>query len=283
MAGNTFKVDMGELAAASKALDKTVFPHLSQTVAFLVDKAYLDWVQSVKQASGVWTGDKERYTKSLRATMNGPYAGEVATDLKLAEEIETGRPEQDLKKMLDSSTKVRVSEKGHRYLIIPMRHNLPGYSALGKAMPAAVAMQAKKLSQSFVTGQGLRPTGQGYKGGTFLSDPKTKSAYLVTSNSYKWGDRLPNNPAPGQGFAKLKPEHTASIYAGMVRMGANSGKAKSSTYMTFRVMSEAPSQKNKWIIGPRPGQFIAKQIQDKINQMSEQAFQSAMAADLMGI
>lgn len=275
MAGNTFKVALGDLAATSTALDKTVLPHLSQTVAFLVDQGYADWVQSVRQAQGVWKGDKERYESSLNRTMKGAYAGEIWTDLKLAEEIERGRPEKDLKKMLDTSLKVRVSNKGHRYLIIPFRHNTAGNAALGKPMPANVGAQAKKLSQSFVTGQGMRPTGQGYQGGTFLSDPKTKKAFLVTGNSYKWGDKLPAGLAP-----KLKSSHTTDIYANMVRMGANSAVAKSSTYMTFRIMSEAPNQRDKWIIGARPGLFIAKAVEEKIAKVAEKAFESAIAADL---
>lgn len=269
---------MADLAEASRAIDKTVFPHLSSAVNFLVEKGYQSWVESVRNAPHVWVGDKERYEKSIQRQMTGDFRGEIWTDLKLAEEIDTGRPERDLKKMLDTSLKVRVSQKGYRYLVIPFRHNIPGMSAWNKSMPGNIYKEAKMLGQSKITGQGLRATGEGYKKGAFLSDPSTKSAYLVTKNQYQWNGRLPAGLAP-----KLKPEHTSDPYAGMVRMAANSKKSKSSTYLTFRVMSENPNQANKWIIGQSPGLFIAKTIEEKLSKIAEQAFQSAMAADLMGI
>jgi len=272
------KVDMADLASVSGMIDKTVFPRLSQTVAFLVEQGYESWVQSVRQANGVWKGDKARYEDSLKRSMTGDFSGEIWTHLKLAEEIDEGRPERDLKRMLDSSTKVRVSGEGNRYLIIPFRHNIPGQTAWNKAMPTQIYAQAKKLAQSRLTGKGMRPTGEGYAGGTFLSDPKTKSKYLVASSSYDWNGRLPAGLAE-----KMKPHHTTDIYAGMVKMAANSKKGKSSTYLTFRIMSEAPNQKDKWIIGQKPGLFLAKDIEQKIQGIAEKSFSSAVAADLMGI
>jgi hypothetical protein len=272
MADYLIKVDMGDLAAAGP-IDKTVFPHLNQAVQFYVNQAHASWVESIRTAQGVWKGDKERYEDSLQSVMLSDFAGEVWTDLNLAEDIDTGRPERDLKKMLDTSLKVRVSQKGYRYLIIPFRHNIPGNAAWNQAMPGKIYLMAKKMSQSKVTGQIMRPTGQGSKG-PFLSDPKTKGPMMVPGHSYQWGDRLPAGLAP-----KLKAFHATDPFAGMVRMAANSPKAKSSSYMTFRVMSEAPQQARKWLVAPKPGLFLAKQIAAKIEKLAEQSFQYAIEQD----
>lgn len=268
-------LDLGELAAKGP-INETVFPHLSQAVATLTEQAYLDWIEGIRKARGVWSGDKAAYEKSLQWDMVSSFHGTVWTPLKLADEIETGRPPRDLKKMLDTSTKVRVNKKGLRYLIIPMQHNVPGMDKLAKDMPPHVYDLAKKMQQSFVVGQGLRPTGAGYSGGQFLSNPKTKGPYLVTANTYKWGDRLPAGLAP-----KLKPHHTTDIYAGMVRMAANTPKAKSSAYLTFRIMRE--DQSNKWIIPAKEGLFLAREIEKKIKAVAETAFQQALSLDMAGL
>lgn len=274
-----FKVDLGDLAAAGP-VDKTVFPHLAQSVRNFVELAHQDWVQSIRQAQGVWStgigeriGDKERYEDSLQVKMTGDFAGEVWTDLKLAEQIDLGRPERDLKKMLDTSLKVRVSKKGYRYLIIPFLHQTPGQTAWNQAMPAKIYLMAKKLPQSNITGTFMRPSGQGSKG-PFLSDPKTKGPMMTEGRSYQWNGRLPAGLAP-----KLKSFHATDPFAGMVRMNENSAKSKHSSYLTFRVMSEAPQQARKWLVAPKPGLFLAKQVSEKIEKLAEGAFQYAVELD----
>jgi len=268
-------LDLGELAAKGP-IDGSVLPHLAQAVGFLTEQAYLDWVESIKRAKGVWVGEKERYQKSLQWDMTSAFHGVVWTPLKLAEEIEKGRPPRDLKKMLDTSLKVRINKNGQRYLIIPMRHNIPGQDALAKSMPPSIYGQAKGMAQSSITGSFRRPTGQGFQGGTFLSDPKTRKAYMVTGHKYDWKDRLPAGLAP-----KLKPFHAVDIYAGMVRMKANTPKAKSSVYMTFRIMREDQSQ--KWIIPAKEGLFIAREVEKRVRSVAERAFQAALEQDLAGL
>lgn len=259
---------MGEVASQGP-LDASVFPNLAQAVRFFVELAHQDWVERIRQSKGVWKGDKERYEDSLRVRMLGDFAGEVWTDLTLAEQIDLGRPERDLKDMLGASLKVRTSSKGYRYLIIPFRHNIPGNNAWGKAMPGKIYLMAKQMSQSHVTGKFMRPTG------ALVSDPKTKSQMMVPGHTYQWGDKLPAGLAP-----KLKSFHATDPFAGMVRMAANTPKAKSSTYLTFRVMSEAPQQARKWLVAPKPGLFIAKTVSEKVEKLAQGAFEYAIQKDI---
>jgi hypothetical protein len=269
-------IELSGLPELQHAIDATVFPRINQSIRQLLDMAHQEWAERALKAPKVWQGDKDRYVKSIDQKMTGDFAGEVWTDLPLAEDIERGRRERDLKRMLDTSTKVRISKKGKRYLIIPMRHNTSGFSAHAKAMPASVHVKALAMKKSQVTGTFKRPTGQGFKGGTFLSSQKTKSAYLVTGHKYQWGGRLPAGNAP-----KSKPHHATDIYAGMVRMNTSSGKQNSSAYMTFRVMSE--DQSDKWIIPAQPPQEIAGAVERHLRAMAEPVLQAAMAADVAAL
>lgn len=195
------------------------------------------WREEIRRARGVWVGDKERYEGSLKIDLQrqtpmggelGVWTGTVFTDMKLAEEIEHGRPARDLKTYLSTSNKARTSKSGSRYLVIPFRHNTPGHQALGPAMPKAVYLHAKKLNQTIV------PAIVGHTGSS----------------------RLPAGLAP-----KLKPEHATDPYAGMVRMAANSPKAKSSTYLTFRTMS---SKSGGWIIPPKDGLELVQKVEQAV-------------------
>ena len=170
--------------------------------------------------------------------------------------------------MLDTSLRVRTVTKGKnagkRYLIIPFRHQTPGNNALGRDMPLDIHNKAKLLLSSSVTGRSHRPSGTG------ALSIKSKSPIMVPQKSYKWGDRLPAGLAP-----KLKDFHTTDIYAGMVKMNTSAGKAKSSQYLTFRVMMEGSP---KWIVSAKPGlkivEKIAKEIDAAAPLLISQAFKS---------
>ena len=93
---------------------------------------------------------------------NDEYRGAVINDAPHARFIEDGTPVHDMKKMLWTSNKVRISKKGKRYLIIPFRHGTPssGSSEGGKGteratlqtMPKSVSKVAKDLGISHQTG-----------------------------------------------------------------------------------------------------------------------------------
>lgn len=226
-------------------------------IGVAAQKVKEEWADRVMKEKGIWHVERVRYTQSLYWEYTGPFSAVVTTDLKIAQEIEQGRPAKDFKRMLSSSMKVRVAQggkhKGQRYLIIPFRHNVPsaaGPSSYARQMPADVYALAKQLAPTKVTGSGKRESGTG------AYDTKTKKKYLVPQKQYDWGGRLPAGMKP-----KLKPHHTTDIYAGMVRM--KTGK-KSSSYLTFRVMGEW--QSNKWIVPAQPGKWIAKAVAESVQQ-----------------
>ncbi|MBE0437614.1 MAG: hypothetical protein IBX56_17650 [Methylomicrobium sp.] len=250
------KVDLNDVLVALDAAVKDVFPQMSQAVQMVAEHGANEWRSRVAKAR-LWNVEKQRYIESIQWRMVNPLSAEIWTDYNLADEIEKGRPSRDLKKMLQTSKKVRLSKSkshnGQRYLLIPFRHNVPGNDALAMSMPSDIYAVAKHLEKSQVLTPGSK------KPATRLS----ASGHTVPQQSYKWGGRLPAGLAP-----KMKPHHKTDIYAGMVRMNTSAGKAKSSAYLTFRTMGEWSSG---WIVPPKPGLFIARDVAGDLELVLEKA------------
>ena len=206
---------------------------------------------------GIWIAEKQKYVESITWKPSGPFSAHVWADYKFAEEIETGRPARDLKAMLQTSNKTRLTKSGKKYLIIPFRHNVPGNEAHARAMPPEVyaAVSSADFRKSRVTGKTTRLNAKGA---------------VVPQNVYHWGSRLMHE---GQ---KLKEFHTSNPYDGMVRFNTSSGKQKSSAYLTFRVMMEGSM---KWIVPAKPGAFILQKVVADIEPKAQAAFEKAMEID----
>lgn len=258
----SISIDLSPVLAHLQAtINGQVLPQISEGVKAITQQLHADWVEAVGRATELWSGERDEYMASIDMKITGPYSGVVWTDYKHAEEIETGRPAYDLKQMLNTSSKVRVSKKGRRYLIIPFRHSTPG--AASPSMPALVYNKAKNLRASTVSmNAGMRSSG------LIASDIKTRSQMMVPKHAYQWGERLQAGLVP-----KLKTRHKSDPYAGMVRFDAKTpGGKRYSTYMTFRVMVEGSPG---WIIGPKPGLNIVKTVVDRLAPIAEKILTKA--------
>lgn len=244
-----------DLSSIGPAINEKVAPLMNQAVRAVAMATQAKWQESVMRAK-LWSGEKDAYVKSIKVEMTGPFSAFVSADYKHAPEIETGRPPRDLKKMLDTSMKVRVSKKGVRYLIIPFRHGVPGSNT--NPMPPDIYRQAKALTASTVVGQTKRLSGAD------AWDIKTRKPAMVNQNIYKWGGRLTGDNIPRN-------------QQGMVRFNTSTPGTKRSTYLTFRVMSQKSSG---WIVPAQPGQFIAKKVADEMRPKAEAAFAEAVKRSL---
>ena len=230
-----------DLSAGIKA---GILPLVNQAVNGIAQATTSKWIEAVQRAK-LWSGEKDAYAKTITYRMTGDFSAVVESDYKYAQDIETGRPPRDLKKMLQTSMKVRVSKDGSRYLIIPFRHN-------ADTVPA----QAKSMSLSTITGHGRRLSGTG------AFSLSTKAPATVRQRSYNWGDRL-----MGAGVPRNQQ--------GMVRMNTATGEGKkSSAYLTFRVMSE---KSNGWITKAQPGQFIVREVAKEMQPEAEAYIAQAMS------
>lgn len=266
------------------AVNAQVLPLLNQAVRAVAQQTAIDWQKSVYHAK-LWSGEKDAYAQSIKWEMTGDFSAVVSTDYKLAGEIETGRGPRDLKKMLDTSSKVRRATDGRRFLVIPMRQNTPGNGALAKAMPQGVYNLAGAMAASSVVSKGRRQSGQvtvlspttgmhaATKQSRYLSNPKTQQAVTVVSRKYAWGSRLTAAAIKGAGMDAA----TAKRYAGMVKFPDGSG---GHTHMTFRVMMEGAT--GKWVIPAQPGKYLARQVAQDMQPKAAAAFAAAVKKTVTG-
>lgn len=280
----TITLDTGFLLDLSKAITAQTMPLVHQAVKAVTFQTAENWKAAVFKAK-LWQGERDAYAASIHAEMTGDFSGLVTADYKHAAAIETGRPPRDLKEMLNTSLKVRRTMDGRRFLVIPFRHNTPGNTAHASSMPDHVYEQAKLLKPSKIIGQTQRPSGEvtrlSPKTGmspasnqpAFLSNPATKSAMMVNRNVYAWGQRL----APGS--MGPNPRGKVDRFAGMYRFDTSSGKKKSSSFMTFRIMVEGSSG---WVVPAQPGMFIARDVAREMQPLAEKAFQAAIKATAGG-
>ena len=275
MAHYTFTIDMPSSQEIEKMVNGIVLPNVTQAVQEIAEVARANWQDAVNNAR-LWSREKKPYIASIKMQMTGPFSAVVSTDYRYADEIEHGRPSRDLKKMLDTSTKVRRTKDGRRFLVIPMRHNTPGNDAHAPSMPAGVHAMAKKLSLSSVRSNGQRPSGEvtlfSGKSGMhaagqqtpFLSQTKGGAHYLVNKSNYAWGGRL--TPAMLHGQSKSDQ----SRYAGMTRFTNATG---GSTYMTFRIMMEGSTG---WVVPAQPGKYLAKNVAEGLAPLADKIMSEAL-------
>lgn len=275
-------IDLSQLLNTVPELKRELFPRLHDAVGTIAQQAMEQWMEEVQNAR-LWQKEKEDYLKSIKWSFTGDFSAEVRSDYKLAADIETGRPERDLKGMLDTSMKVRRTEDGRRFLVIPFRHNTPGSEATGRAMPMEVYQRARQMAKSSITGHGKRPSGEvtalhprhgmrpSAKQTPFASDPRNRRAYEVTRRHYQWGDRMSKSDLRGM------DKNTKRRFQGLYRFEASSGSESRSKYMTFRTMMEGSKG---WVVPAKPGLYIARGIAERLRPAAEEIFSEALRLDL---
>lgn len=274
MANFNISIDLSGLEAIRAVINRTVFPLVNQAINAIAQQTAANWREEVMRAK-LWSGEKDAYAASISYQMTSDFSAVVESDYRHASEIENGRPPRDLKRMLDTSLKVRRTLDGARFLIIPFRHNV-------NAMPAHVYAAARQLDASRIIGQTTRRSGEitgfamGYgmvpasekrqRRSPYLTSIASREAVTVNKNVYAWGQRLlPGSIGPN-------PRGKADRFAGMVRFDTSTAKAKSSSYMTFRVMSE---RSTGWIVPAQPGLNIVKKVVDQMQPLAKEAIEEA--------
>ncbi len=252
------------------------FPTLAGAVQALANAAHQQWQQYAQGAplpnGQIINARSGTYHRSIQLEQIDPFHYRVFSNLAYAEAIESGSPARDMKKMLDSSLKVRRTKDGKRYLIIPFRWGTPGAVGFGgNVMPQAVHdfFKPRAVPRSRIISIGTRPSGTG------AYDIKTRQPVLVPQRDYKWGQRLTQQHLGAMGIGGK----AAKRMAGMTnfRNPGGSGGAAHSSYLTFRVMTE---DSTGWKAPAIPGKYPAKITAERIKPIAEQAFKKAMEEDV---
>lgn len=277
------KLDLTPLLGAVAAIPETMAPRLRLGLGKIAERSMNVWQERVKQQPGIWRVEKNRYVGSLNWRFTGPLSVEVGTDYEIATLIEEGRPARDLKKMLNTSQKVRRTQDGRRFLVIPFRHNTPGSKALAPAMSEQAYGMAAGLSLTRTRREVSRPTGQvmmmnpkfGMRASPnqtpFASDIGTRGPLQVKQRVYDWGGKLTAKALREAGM----DEADVKRYAGMVRVKDSAGKNRGN-YLTFRVMMEG---KSGWVIPAQPGRHIAQGVARDMEPIAQQILQAAAKGD----
>jgi len=239
-------IDLSALLALPQQLQADAEAALRGALHDVAQGAMAAWKDAVWKAK-LWQGIKQPYVESIHWRFTGDLSAEVWTDYDQALLVETGRPQRDLKLMLNTSARVRVNSKGGRYLIIPFRHNMAALEAAG------AYAEAKQLKASTVISKGWRPSGTG------AYDVKTHKPMLVPSSTYAWG-----------GSMKSDNPQLNRLY----RFNTSAGAGKRSDYLTFRTMVEGSP---KWLVPAQPGLYLAKKVADDLQGSADAMFAAAIA------
>jgi hypothetical protein len=266
-------VDLGHLMPTGAYLSSGAFPHLAHAVQAVAEGAAARW-RAYAAGMPLPTGKAIQnrtgeYARSIQLRQTGDFSAEVYSELPYALAIEQGAPARDMKKMLDSSLKVRLNAKGRRYLIIPFRWNTPG-AATEQRMPEAVHVWFRGRRPSRVTAQTERPSGTGAFG------IKSRQPIQVPAWRYRSGARLTAADLEGMGITGTP----AARMAGMVnfRQPGGKGGAAHSQFITFRVMSEGS---RGWIAAAQEGKWPARTVADEMRPIAERAFAKAVEEDVI--
>lgn len=267
-------IDIGHLLPTGGPITERDFPHLAYAVRRIAEQGQSMWQAYASGAplpNGKTINSRSgAYMRSIMLRTLGTFAEEIYSDLPYAIVLERGAPAIDMKKILNSSLKVRISKKGKRYLIIPFRHGTPGAVGFTSVMTQEIVDIWKGLKSSSVTGMRSRASGTG------AYDIRTRNPYLVDQRMYRWGDRVTEDQLRAAGARGRQIKRMT----GMVHMQNQSGGSKHGQYLTFRVMLEGSPG---WIRPAMAGYWPAKTTATFLKPVAEKAFNEAVKRDVSRI
>lgn len=270
------RIHLGHLIPSNAPITRGALRELEGEVYSITQDVHKLWVA---HASGLPLPDGRvigsrsgAYRDSIQIRKLGDFAYEVYADAPHARALEEGMPERDLKAMLGTSHKVRISKDGSRYLIIPFRWGTPGATTFGKTViPQEVHDFWKPAHRagSHVVAQ------QTHLVGHRIHD---RQPLTVTERQYVWGHRL--NRADLTGAGVTDPQQRRYL-TGMVNLRNPGGKggASHSQYLTWRIMSDK-SPPGSWIAPRVEGFHPARTVADQFRPQARQAFEAAVQADV---
>lgn len=270
---NSFRIDINTDELLDAAAGPEVHTRLLMTLYEVTDAVRNKWIEyaigaPLPNGRTVPSYLRQEYAKSITWTITGPLSTVVFSRLPQAGLIETGWPARDLKRMLDTSHKVKISKNGSRYLVIPFRHAAfnkqhedSGMTPTGlRMMPRSVHGMARGMSPSMVAASSSRHV---------ASRIGAREPLRVASRRYVWGARLPPGLAP-----KLAEHHKSDPYAGMVKFqNSNRGGSKDTSHLTFRIMSDRSSG---WVVPPQPGLNVARTVADRMQPVAARIMAAAL-------
>lgn len=211
------------------------------------------------------------YAAGVKIAQVNPFEYLVYNDSAIASVIEDGAASYDMKDKHPYGPKSRVANKGTKknprwvpYCIIPMRWGTPGSTGhFRNIIPEDVY---KLITASIRAGefQRTRATGQTHAEPNFWGQQVQRAEYEGENGRPLWGSRLTG---------------VKGYMEGMSAMVADAGKARSSEYVTFRVIS-AESPAGMWIQPARPAHKISEHVVRNVAGMLLEMVEAGIRADV---
>lgn len=223
------------------------------------------------------------YTKSIQVDVSDENVKEVAAYGGQTEWIEAGHGEIDLKQGLIHGPKARMGVRGP-YNIVAFRHGTPNTLPSNNPMPINVynliKKETNKADKAYAAGQSNKP-GTSRITGSQTTPSSQKGGKPTVTRSYQWGSSVPES-AGGRKETKQTTQGdyqwTTGKYTGMKRMAASTSGAKSSSYITFRVVS-IHSDPASWIVPPLAANPIRQAVVDSLEEEVKGILKAAMEED----
>jgi hypothetical protein len=222
------------------------------------------------------------YAKSIRSEQKGEFAHEIFSESKIAERVENGTEELDMKRTHPYGPRSRMSEStGYPYVIIPFRWGTPEDGdgkrvGFGKnVIPAGVYYKQLVKKEFGASKVKASPNTSGYE---------TPNAHgqMVGRARHKWGSRLRGDDFDGTAEEKNRMNGMVRFENGYNKEGNISKRYGG--YFTFRVISANPEsesfKKNKWIKPATPALHVAEIVAREMRKDVETMVDAAIKRDL---
>jgi len=205
------------------------------------------------------------YARSIRTQQLGKFSHEIYSEAQIADWIENGTEDLDMKTTHPFGPRSRVSEKtGYPYLIVPFRWGTPKAIGFRNIMPINVYNIVKRFKKMETIVSADSP-----------SATKTLNARgdMVGRAEYNRGyGRLKGMDFAGTIEQKLR-------MSGMVRSTDSTGKNRSGGYFTFRIISAAPGTKG-WERKGMPPRHVTNAVVAETQPAIEAMVENSIREDL---
>jgi hypothetical protein len=203
------------------------------------------------------------YAAGISIKPYGPFDYAVMNPSKIADYLENGTDEIDMKETHTKGPRSRVSKKGVPYLIVPFRWGTPDAIGFRNIMPAEIYAIVKKakFERSLVAE-------------TTHNEPNARGEDAERWEYEKWGSRLNMKQIIEADDGGMNLNQMFNM-DGMVSMDTSSKNKKYSGYYTFRVISKN-GQPGSWIKPATPERHITEGVvraaEEDVNVILDAAF-----------
>lgn len=226
--------------------------------------------------------NSKQYHRTIERRQISPTSWEVYTSyttkkgLSVTDLLERGHGLIDLKEGLLKGPKSKMGKKG-RYAIVPFRHGTPGTDPFrNNPMPLSVY---KSFSAQIKAADDKKKAGVAGGKSSIISNRPVRD--------YSWGTRFDRKSKLGmqkktitkKGKVIGEYQQKSGRYSGMVAMQASTQGAKSSSYMTFRVVS-INSDPMSWIVPEQPPWPVRQVVTDYMRPYAEEILKRALEQDM---